>query len=318
MAKQVSSVSADWAGLLLTAISATDTSFTVKGAPRALEAGKRYGLKLEAGSSVEYVVGTYSHTDNSGNAVFTNAIRNINQNEPITSDGENFNYESGTGTSFAADTSVSLTNYPILGELIHSVNEILSVGTGGSGDLLIKGVKTVSANTTLTAEDEDFLIRVITGDSDKTITLPVIGSDTFNIVIQKIDTGTGKAIVAPSGSETINGETGNYEKLASSGDNAQFVGNGNDWNAISGSLAQPNDIVNIHDEGNERIFTRRSGQTLRLPITVPHPHSISFSGQDNDTEPASDVNAGEIGIYEADGTTQIQNGDINRAGVLYI
>ena len=233
MAKQVSSVSADWAGLLLTAISATDTSFTVKGAPRALEAGKRYGLKLEAGSSVEYVVGTYSHTDNSGNAVFTNAIRNINQNEPITSDTENFNYESGTGTSFAADTSVSLTNYPILGELIHAMNEILAFGSGGSGDLLIKGVKTVSANTTLTAEDEDYLIRVITGDSDKTITLPAIGSGTFNIVIQKVDTGTGKAVVAPSGSETINGETGNYEKLASSGDNAQFVGNGNDWNAIS-------------------------------------------------------------------------------------
>ena len=318
MTKQVSSVSADWAGLLLTALGATDTSFEVRGAPRALEADKRYGFKLEAGSSVEYLVATYSGDDGSGNHRFTNAIRNINQNEPITSDTENFNYESGTGTSFAADTPVSLTNYPILGELIHSVNEILSVGAGGSGDLLIKGVKTVSANTALTAEDEDYLIRVITGDSDKTITLPTIGSGTFNIVIQKVDTGTGKAVVAPSGSETINGETGNYEKLASSGDNAQFVGNGNDWNAISGSLAQPNDIVNIHDEGNERIFTRRNGQTLRLPITVPHPHSISFSGQDNDTEPASDVNAGEIGIYEADGTTQIQNGDINRAGVLYI
>ena len=118
MTKQVSSVSSDWAGLLLTAIGATDTSFSVKGAPRALTPMSVYGFKLESGASVEYLVATYDGVDNSGNYQFTNAIRNISQNEPIISDTENFSYNSGTGSSFGADTQVSLTNYPALQEVI--------------------------------------------------------------------------------------------------------------------------------------------------------------------------------------------------------
>ena len=289
-------------------LTATDTTIDITSPSNTnLNSGAQYGLTLTVGTNTEYAVGTWNGT------AFINCIRGVNPDDPLSGDTYN---KSPSNAIAGTNIALSITNYPLLAELRYWVNQLRQ--GGASGDRGIEHVISVTTNTTLTTDEENYLIRVTTGDTDKTITLPAIPSgDTFNIWIQKIDSGTGKVVVS-AGSNTINGETGNYDKMVAPGDNAHFVGNGTNWNAIGGDLAQPNDIINIEDEGNERIFTRRSGQTLRLPITVPHPHSISFSGQDNDTVPASDVNAGEIGIYEADGTTQIQNGDINRARVIYI
>ena len=47
-------------------------------------------------------------------------------------------------------------------------------------------------------------------------------------------------------------------------------------------------------------------------------HIARFAAEDADTEPASDLQDGEIGLYAADGSTQHQSGDVAGVGVIYI
>jgi len=99
-----------------------------------------------------------------------------------------------SATASAASASAALTSQ-------NAAAAILASG-------MFSGVQDTNANYAVVAADAGHLIRVATGAADKTIALPPIAGLTtpegFKIAVVKWS-GTGNAVIAASGAETING-----------------------------------------------------------------------------------------------------------------
>ena len=61
-----------------------------------------------------------------------------------------------------------------------------------------------------------------------------------------------------------------------------------------------------------------SAQILTQIETHVHPDLVAFAAEDGDTEPSTDLLDGQIGFYQADGTTQLPLGDVKDVAVFYI
>ena len=68
-----------------------------------------------------------------------------------------------------------------------------------------------------------------------------------------------------------------------------------------------------------------AGEVISGPVmdfgqsgSQPYRHFIRFSALDTDTTPAASMQPGEIGLYAADGVTQIQHGPVEDVGVIYL
>lgn len=67
-------------------------------------------------------------------------------------------------------------------------------------------VANISTSTTLAPTTLNFTALVTTSTTDKTITLPA-ATDVRQIVVKKVDAGTGYVVVTAAGSDTIDGST---------------------------------------------------------------------------------------------------------------
>ena len=71
-------------------------------------------------------------------------------------------------------------------------------------------------------------------------------------------------------------------------------------------------------DGDDRMSARRTKTAIAAQAPAVIRHIARFAAIDSDTIPASDLGDGEIGLYAADGETQIQSGDIAATRVIYL
>lgn len=81
-----------------------------------------------------------------------------------------------------------------------------------------------------TAVDRDF-VRMTTGASDKTVTLPVVaGNSGVQVIVKKVDAGAGNLIIDGDGAETIDGEL--TQTIFNQFTSLTFYCNGTTWDLI--------------------------------------------------------------------------------------
>ena len=71
-------------------------------------------------------------------------------------------------------------------------------------------------------------------------------------------------------------------------------------------------------DGSDRMSARRTKAAIDTQAPTATRHIARFAAQDSDTEPSDALHDGEIGLYEEDGSTEIQSGDVAAARVLYL
>lgn len=154
----VQSTASDWSGILFSPITGSATSLLISGGYD-LDIGDNYGIKMESGDSIEYVVGTYAGTDRLGNHQFNQLVRNIDRKNPIRKAGDTYIYNGGTGSSFGSNTSATITDYPSLGMLLAQLD------TGEVGGTTVEANPSGAATGMLTKIRIDDTIYEIEGGS---------------------------------------------------------------------------------------------------------------------------------------------------------
>ena len=70
--------------------------------------------------------------------------------------------------------------------------------------------------------------------------------------------------------------------------------------------------------GADRMSARRTKAAIAAQAPTATRHLVRFAAQDADTEPSIHLRDGEIGFFAEDGSTQVQDGDVAAARVIYL